>query len=176
MKPAFALGLNAEQLKLIGEICMIQSQIDLHMVSTVQHLLKVSYRTALDILGSTAIENRIKVWADVIRDKGGNEELTKLAEKLQTEARIWTGKRNSIIHGIAYVEIAPKDGVILVGEPGYETGKVTLGKVKTASTEDLDATEIASVRDTAAKFSIWAAHILFTVLFGQSQWQDKLPE
>jgi hypothetical protein len=67
--PAFNTILDDTSLKLLGEICVIQGQIEIAMVSTVRHLLNVPMGLARQLMGSTNVENNAIIWRGTIQAK-----------------------------------------------------------------------------------------------------------
>ena len=66
--PAFHIALGDEELKMVGEICAIQGQIEWLMLSTVTHLLELDQAAADAVMAATSLETKAK-----IRKKGTDQ-------------------------------------------------------------------------------------------------------
>ncbi|HEX8167929.1 MAG TPA: hypothetical protein VF601_19350 [Beijerinckiaceae bacterium] len=178
-QPAFLVGVDDFNLRLLGEISVIQGHIEACMIATVSHLLKTPIQLARQILGSTKVETNVMIWRDTIRAKCGNSEIVALAETVFKEFRELTRGRNDFIHAVYVYLLDGPDGKVTGLIPASMTEELE-AEVVAYRSRDPDkiraAKEISQVRDQAARLSRAVAHICWTVgeFETPTPWHDKL--
>jgi hypothetical protein len=100
LEPAFHIPLTDAELKLIGEICAIQGQIEYLIHNIVEQLLGTSRDTTNTLLGSTSIRTNSEIFIKVMEDKCHHEKLKSLAESILTDIKTLSEGRNDFIHAL----------------------------------------------------------------------------
>jgi hypothetical protein len=177
MEPAYHIPLTEAELRLIGETCAIQGQIEFLMQNAVMHLLDAEFHTALTIMGSTSIHTNAEVWLAVIRDKCDDSELVALAQQIKNDLGAAAKGRNDFVH--ALFAIATADGLSIKlnrTKPSTDAEGGTPVAVRTKTRNQRPASDIQAVRDRAANISRAMAHLNHCLFRGKaalSPWRDK---
>jgi hypothetical protein len=179
-QPAFLIGVDDFNLRLLGEISVIQGHIEACMIVTVSNLLGTPIHLARQILGSTKVETNVAIWRDTIKAKCGNPEIVALAENIFKEFRELTRGRNDFIHAVYVYLLDGPDGKVTTGLAPAPMIHELEAPVVAYRSRDPDkmraAKEIGQVRDQAARLSRAVAHICWTVgeFETPTPWHDKL--
>jgi hypothetical protein len=176
------IGVDDFNLRLLGEISVIQGHIEACMIVTVSHLLKTPIHLARQILGSTKVETNVMIWRDTIKAKCGNPEIVTLAEKVFKEFRELTRGRNDFIHAVYVYLVDGPDGKVTGLVPASMSQMIQELEAPVVAYRSRDpdkmrtAKEIGQVRDQAARLSRAVAHICWTVgeIETPTPWHDKL--
>lgn len=172
--PALRIDATDEELKLVGELCGIQAQVEHFMQWSVEHLLGVKREVVQKILGSTVLGTNAAVWLSIVRAKSAEDHVKNLAQFAYAKVISLSTGRNDFIHAL-YTYAPNADGTRFVPS----AVRVKSGKYR-------PLTELRSVRDEAAVLSHLMAHLNWCVmppdqkedarrLFWRSPWLDILP-
>jgi hypothetical protein len=155
--PAFHIPLGDEELKMVGEICAIQGQIEWLMLSTVTHLLELDQAAADAVMASTSLEANAKIWLQVIRSKRVDPDIYHIAKLAYSELKSFIKGRNDFVHvfyakeiAVQFSEISGK-AITYGREPVSDTGEIVA--IRTRGRRQRLAGEIRSVRDQAGELS-----------------------
>jgi hypothetical protein len=100
MKPALHIPLSDASLRMLGEICAIQGQIERLMQESLWMLLDMWIDDAAAILGSTNLRNNVDIWARIVSSKCEDRRtLAHVTAVVDGIATLTTG-RNDFIHAI----------------------------------------------------------------------------
>jgi hypothetical protein len=83
--PAYHIPLSDEQLRMLGELCAVQGQIELLMQLTVAVLRKVSVRKARKLLGSPNLTANAAVWLEAVEKHAFRQDIKELARAIYDE-------------------------------------------------------------------------------------------
>jgi hypothetical protein len=175
MKPAYHIPLSETELRLIGETCAIQGQIEFLMQQTVLHLLDADFATALAIMGSTSIHTNVDVWLAVIRDKCADSDLVGLAEQIKRDMAEAVKGRNDFVHALFARTTADGRGIHLSTNPPIVEDGIPVA-VRARTRNQRPASDIQAVRNSAAKISREIAHLNHCIRGGKpelSPWHDR---
>jgi hypothetical protein len=173
MEPAYHIPLTETELRLIGETCAIQGQIEYLMQQIVGRLLDTDHATTLAIMGSTSIHTNADVWLAVMKDRCEDAALIQSAQQIKTDLKAAAKGRNDFVHAI-FATTTPDGLGFIIGSGPIDGG--TPIAVRTKNRQQRPAKEIQSVRDNAAKISRAMAHINHRLRSGsaeRSPWRDK---
>jgi hypothetical protein len=160
-EPAYHIPLTDDQLKMIGEICAIQSLIEDHMFGCVRRLLSVSLDYASKLLGSTAVNTNVEIWINAIREKCQHPALVSLAEEIRVGIINLAKGRNDFVHGL-FGTLEQGNVYIYAYGQSIPTGPVVAqrpkNKDKLTPVEDIE-----KVRNEAARLSRMIAHLTLCI-------------
>jgi hypothetical protein len=174
MEPAYHIPLTDTELRLIGETCAIQGQIEYLMQNMVGLLLDTEHEATMTIMGSTSIHTNADVWLSVIIDKCNDAQIIEAARQIKTDMGEAVKGRNDFVHAL-FATTAPDGGGFMIGA-GPIIGGGTPVAIRTKGRKQRAASDIQGVRDRAAKISRAMAHInhcLRGVPAARSPWRDK---
>jgi hypothetical protein len=177
MEPAFHIPLSDDELRLIGEICAIQGQIEYSMHNIVQRLLQTGTSATRKILGSTSIGTNSDVFIHIVRDKCQFPELKGIAEDVHAKIRDLAEGRNDFVHALYAIGKEGDSSFALVsgaGRPHPAFNHTIAIRIRSGKRRAVDA--ISSVRDTAARISCALAHVdhcLMMCEVGPTAWSGK---
>ena len=174
MEPAYHIPLTEVELRLIGETCAIQGQIEYMMQQIVSILLDTDHTATLAIMGSTSIHTNADVWLAVIQDKCCDTALIESAQKIKAEMAQAAKGRNDFVHAL-FATSTPDGLGFMIGAGPIENGGPPIA-IRTKSRKQRPASEIQEVRDNAARISRAIAHIKHCLRgddAARSPWRDK---
>jgi hypothetical protein len=186
MLPAYHIPLDDEQLKLIGEICAIQGQIEWMMLNTVWFALGIEQQLANRIMGSTSIGTNADIWIRCVRKKQRNKYMLAMAERAFSDIKDLAEGRNDFVHATYFARRpeqpdTPFTFVAEEGTPPVEFG-VEAVAVRVRNQKTVPVSKLKSVRDAAAEISIRIAHVHWLTIVEKklrgspSPWLDRLSE
>jgi hypothetical protein len=114
LKPAYHIPLSPAELRLLGEICAIQGQIEWLMQECLFLLLDMNLGDVGVILGSTRFANNVDIWARIVRDKCDDKRVLAEVKAVVAAVAALTAGRNDFIHAIfvkwndGWVGVAPR--------------------------------------------------------------------
>jgi hypothetical protein len=160
-EPAYHIPLTDDQLKMIGEICAIQSLIEDHMLGCTKTLMSVSIDFVSKILGSTAVNTNVEIWINAIREKCQHQALVSLAEEIRVGIINLAKGRNDFVHGL-FGTLEQGNVYIYAYGQSIPTGQVVAQRPK--NKEKLTPVEdIEKVRNEAARLSRMIAHLALCI-------------
>lgn len=170
MEPAYPFVLTSNEHSLIGEMVEIMGTIDNTMIETVARMLGVNRATANTIMGSTKAASNGSIWAEVVRSRFNDPEISDLVNSAVRELADAAQARNDFIHALFtpdYVEAGYM-------EPGIQTTSAT--RIKSGKSRP--TSEVQGARDAIARLSCLIAHIDYCTVENvdrsQSPWHGKL--
>jgi hypothetical protein len=162
MRPAYHIPLSAAELRMIGEICAIQGQIDWLMQESLWILLDISPNDAAAILDSTNVRNNVDIWAKLIRAKCEDKRTLGHVAVVAKGIASLTAGRNDFVHAFfvketAHVTELPNGTLAMSGWLGFaphplrEPGRVVAMRTKGGKLTPVN--RIRVVRNAAARIS-----------------------
>jgi hypothetical protein len=154
-KPALHIPLTDEQLKMIGEICAIQGQIEMLMTDTVILLLAIRPAAGNAIMATTSMEAKASIWLEVIHSKLTDANILSKADTVFGMLKQLTKGRNDFIHAFYAKETISK-AILIVASDYPETFDINPGDivaVRTRGGARRLVSDIKRVRDGAADLS-----------------------
>jgi len=161
--PALHIPLTDVELKMIGEICAIQGQIEWMMEVDIMLLLLVPKQVASAILGTTAMGNKANTWIKVLRSKFAGDAILPTAEDAFEGVKTLLAGRNSFVHAYYASEVTRDFGSVkitgvIIG-PVPDSNRGTPVAIRTRDGKSRPTSDIAEVREQAANLS----HLFFQV-------------
>ena len=185
MDPAYHIPLGADRLKLIGEICAIQGQIEWMMQNTVREAFKVDNPLTQRIMGSTSIGTNAEIWIGVVRRKQRRKGILAHAEQAFRDIKDLAEGRNDFVHAVYFTKNpGSRTGMFIrVAEAGSHNpaNSRTAIAVRVRNRKEVSVRKLAEVRDIAAAISVRVAHVHWSttmerVLREPSPWLGRLSE
>src|SRR5438045_2729111 len=100
IKPAFRIPLAYTELKMLGELCAIQGQVEHLLVHTLHYVLDVRLETARAILSSNSIHTNAKTWIAIFQEKCNDKQVLEWAKSGFGLVEGITRGRNDFVHAI----------------------------------------------------------------------------
>jgi len=98
--PAFRIPLADTELKMLGELCAIQGQVEHLLVYTLHYVLDVQVETARAILATNSIHTNAKTWIAIFQEKCNDKRVIELANSAFGLVEGITQGRNDFVHAI----------------------------------------------------------------------------
>jgi hypothetical protein len=165
IEPAYAIPASDDELRLIGELCAIQGQIEYLMQNAVQQILQTDQKTTLKILGSTSIGTNVDIWCSVIKTKCKLPPVIEVAERVNSEIGTLAQGRNDFVHALFATGNFPVGGGFSLISGAKPVGGTPVA-VRSKTGKQRALSEIQGVRDTAARLSCAMAHINYCIMMG----------
>jgi hypothetical protein len=151
VKPAYHIPLSPAALRMIGEICAIQGQIEHLMQDCLFLLLDMNLDDVRAILGSTRIGNNIDIWARIVRDKCSDKATLRQVDAVVAETAALAAGRNDFVHAVFARQTT--DGWIgfarhRIRKPGRTVG------IRTRSGKLTPVSRVRAVRNAASRISL----------------------
>jgi len=149
LKPAYHIPLSPTALRMLGEICAIQGQIEWLMQECLFLLLDMNLDDVGAILGSTRFGNNVDIWARIVRDRCTDKRTLAHVKAVVAGVAALTGGRNDFIHAIfvkedhGWVGVAP--------DPLRGPGRIVAMRTKGGKITPVSRVRV--VRNAAAEIS-----------------------
>jgi hypothetical protein len=98
--PAFRIPLADTELKMLGELCAIQGQVEHLLVYTLHYVLDVQVETARAILATNSIHTNAKTWIKIFQEKCSDKRVLELADFAFGLVEGITQGRNDFVHAL----------------------------------------------------------------------------
>src|SRR5262245_59992230 len=158
MEPAYHIPLTESELRLIGETCAIQGQIEDLMQQAVWQLLgDLSNATTLKIMGSTSMHTNADIWLAVIKDKCGDKAVVQMAQQVKSDLGEAAKGRNDFVHALFATASPDGSGFGIATDKSVMDGPTVAVRTRTRARRP--ASDIQHIRDRAARISRTIAHI-----------------
>jgi hypothetical protein len=174
--PAYHIPVSADGLRMVGEICAIQGQIEFLLQRIVKQVLDLDFESTLAIMtASNSLKTTSRIALLVIKRKCADPETIKLAEDAFAQVEDLTKGRNDFVHAV-YATGQGKTGAFSLSSGDAQPILTDIVAVRTANRKHRPAGEIAIVRDQAARLSCALADLFHILTCGRdapSPWRGK---
>ena len=183
MEPPYQIPLTDSGLKMIGEVCVLQGQIEWLMQSSFKRVSGLPDSVTRKVLGSTNLQVNLQIWIDILYHYRFVSPHVPLdwAEIAIERANELIGGRNDFIHGIFGhshdfdTDIGTYSFFHLRRSTSREKHDVRPAMMKSRTGEMKPLEDLATVRDRAAGLAVIMAHIEHCATAGApSPWQETL--
>jgi hypothetical protein len=175
-KAAYHIPLTDDELKMLGEICAIQGQIEYLIAHTISMAINLNPKATNAILDRNTLSGNADIWREVIRARAGQQSTRDAADEAFKEIVALTEGRNDFVHAFFAKEVKvdlfgkgePSTGILL--SPGPDSNPGTVVGIRTRGGKKRPAAEIKSVRDRAAELSVKVKKI------DDEMWKTRIPQ
>lgn len=161
--PAYRIALIADQLAALGEIVVIIGQIDDDLALSLTGILKIDRLTANKLMWT---QDAIDLWAGVMKGRSDHPHFEHAVELARSEVKSVLKDRNDFIHADYRNAFSLNGSLVTVrGSANFEALASPMPAVASRNRDQKrrNASEVAGLRNRAARASRLVAHIAYSV-------------